>query len=41
MQEDALDLHDGGGDEDDEPDGNEDGNKDIGQAHRLVSHGMS
>ena len=33
MQEDELDLHDGGGgdDRDDEPDGNEDGNKDIGQ----------
>ena len=42
MQEDELDLHDGGGDDrDDMPDGNEDGNKDIGQAHRLVSHGMS
>ena len=38
MQEDELDLHDGGGDDrDDEPDGNEDGNKDIWQAHRLVS----
>ena len=39
MQEDELDLQDGGGDDkDDEPDGNEDGNKDIGQAHRSVSH---
>ena len=42
MQEDELDLYDGGGDErDDEHDGNEDGNKDIGQAHCLVSHGIS
>ena len=42
MQEDELDLHDGGGDDrDDESGGNEDGNKDIGQAHCLVSHGIS
>ena len=42
MQEDELDLHGAGGDDRyDEPDGNEDGNKDIGQAHCLVSHGIS
>ena len=37
VQEDEL----VGDDRDDEPDGNEDGNKDIGQAHRLFSHRMS
>ena len=38
MQEDELDLHDGGGgDRDDGPDGNEDGNKYIGQAGPLVN----
>ena len=42
MQEDELDLHDGDGDDRDEvPDSYEDGNKDIGQAHRLFSHRMS
>ena len=42
MQEDELDLHDGGGDDRyDEADGNGDGNKNIRQAHRLVSNGMS
>ena len=39
MQEDELDLRDGSGgdDRDDLPDGNEDGNKDIGQTGPLFN----